>query len=325
MLKIKRPSQTEEKNYSTNFLILVVVFLAVILFINAESYMTAFAGFNSWNTSTSQVVVANETPSVGTVNLQSAAITLTAGSTTTIGCWAQITDTNGRDDILTGHGNITIYDDTAVDHDCTANAYTCYRNLTYNTGGSMLNGICSNDSSTAVTCNFTVPMYYNAKNTTTWKCHMEVQDNTTEFAEANSTNRVVNNLIGINIGSSTMDFGTISPGAFSDNVSQEISNYGNVIIDVQLNGTTMNCDTGEDIGVGNLTYNVTGEILHASWGTNLTGSLVENQLNLYPNTSAVTTPTATTNSTYWKLFLPTSDQGSRGTCTGTIWFLAVID
>jgi len=308
-------------NNQPNFLIFIAIFLLLVFFIRVEPHVTAFAGFNSWNTTNTTVTESSENPSISSIAIDQHPVDLVAGSTRTVSCSATVSDDNGIADIQGGKGNITIYDSAVTTSACSANKFNCYKNTTYSSG---LDANVCPGSGSEVTCNFTVPMYYNANSSTAWKCYMYIEDQGANNDTDETTDKTINDLTGIDIGSATMNFGTLSPGSFSDNISQAIYNYGNIILDVQLNGTNMTCGAGENIGVGNLTYNITGEIPDASWGDyNLSGTLQNRDFNLYPNRSTTddSIPTSPTNSTYWKLYLPMSQAGSRGTCTGTIWFV----
>jgi len=297
---------------------LIIVFLVLILLVNFDP--TAFAGFEGWNTSTASVTESTETPTVGTITVLPSPINLVGGSTLLVSCYADITDDNGVADIQSGKGNITLYDTETTTADCTTNNFNCYRNITHSGAGSLNSDICPGSGTTA-TCNFSIPVYYNA-NSSSWNCSMTITDSGGS-GDTEQEIVAVNALTAIDISSSELNFGTLAPATFSDNKTEIVYNYGNIILDLQLNGTNMSCATGEDIEVGNITYNMTGPVLHGDWGTNLTGTLFSEDFNLYPNqTQSTEVPASPSNTTYWKLYLPVSSAGIRGTCSGTIWFVA---
>jgi hypothetical protein len=305
-----------------NTMIFVIFIMSIVLFFNAGNYITGFAGGAGWNSTESQVTGQNLAPTIGTVDLNGGTITLTAGTTKTVTCEADITDLNGRDDILTGGMNITIYEDTAESVACTADSYDCYKNLTFNAANA--GDVCVNESgSTTLTCTLSVQMYWNARNITTWKCNFQVNDSALSVAEDSAT-RQVDDLLAIDIGGTALNFGTLDPGAFSDNKTMSVYNYGNTVFNLSLNGSEMDCASGENISVGNITYNLTGGIPEGiEWVDNLTDTSTPTAYRIWPNLTAEgVVPTASTNDTWWKLYLPVSSEGARGLCTGTIWYVA---
>jgi hypothetical protein len=303
-----------------NAMIFVIFVMSIVLFFNAGNYITGFAGGAGWNSTESQVTGENLAPTIENVDLNGDNIVLTAGTTKTVTCTGDLTDLNGRDDILTGGMNITVYEDTAESVACTADSYDCYRNLTFNAANA--GDVCTNDTATTLNCTLSVPMYWNARNITTWKCNFQVIDSALSVAE-DSTVRTVGNLIAIDIGGAALNFGTLNPGAFSDNKTMAVYNYGNTVFNLSLNGSNMSCAGGEFIYAKNITYNLTGPIFDDKWGTNVSELSAATSFRLNStNQTAGATPTAPVNTTWWKLYLPVSSQGARGLCTGSIWFVA---
>jgi hypothetical protein len=309
------------RKYTTSFMVAIVLVLSAVLFVNSGNYITGFVVDDEWNTSTSSVSETEATPTMGIPVLTDGAddIDLTANSTTTVYCHAIVNDANGASDIITGGGgNITVYEN-AVGSDCTANYRNCYRNTTFSADTCVGTG-----NGTAVNCTFTIDLYFNAANTTAWKCNMTIDDATEKSINATSAVATVENLVAIGINTSTMSFGPGESLDFAANeVVQQISNVGNVVFDLTLNGSTMICSgAGEDIAPGNITYNITGSSGEGNWGDfNLTTGQATKDFKLYSNESATAVPIGPVNSTWWKLYMPQA-AASRGTCEGVIWFFA---
>ena len=323
---LNKKSAQVGKNYTTGFLVVLVFILSVVLFINAEDYVTAMIAFNDTNITQATVVEQNIAPTVESIQMNSGAnIDLVGGGTKNTNCTAIINDNNGRDDMKTdARGNVTFYSSETV-NTCHASpgdsAYRCYYNGTYNSVD--LTSICINHNTTAVNCTFTTDLYYNSENTT-WQCYMAISDAGGMSGTATSGTIDVNDLTAININSTTMDFGSVSPGSVSGEAVMQVLNYGNIQLDLKLNGSDMVCDTGskEAIVVGNISYNITGA--SPVWGTtNLTNEIsAAKDINIFPNETVVDAdPTATYNNTWWRLYMPPSSQGARGSCSGTIWFI----
>lgn len=308
---------------SFNSAIIFVLLLSALLFISSDNYITGFAVDDEWNQSTTTVTESSSTPSLVDVKLNNEIpIDLTAATTKVVNCEATVTDTNGYSDIQTGYGNITVYNTLATDSTCTPNNLNCYENITYGISTPLGADICPNTDTTTATCTLSVAMQFNTNQSANWACNMTVADNGGSTGHGVSlTPTGLNELKAININDSTMAFGTLEPLTFSDEIAQEISNHGNIVFNLSVNGTELDCEgAAPNISVGNISYNVTGP--SATWGDyNLTGTLIEKEFNLYPNTTVTaTTPVAPVNSTWWRLYLPQSSQ-SRGTCEGTIWFV----
>jgi hypothetical protein len=326
-IKIVRKKTRNNKQYTTGFMLAVVLVLSAVLFVNSGNYITGFAAGDEWNKSDTSVLETEATPTIGTVTLTDGAgsIDLTANGTSTVYCHAIVTDTNGEVDVDSddADGNVTIYDSGVEDSGCELSGRDCYRNTTFTVD------TCDSTYGTNLetNCTFTVDMQFNAINTSTWKCNMTIEDATGNLVTVNSADTTVAPLLAIGINTSSMGFGQAVPLAFAANeIVQEIANDGNVNFDLRINGSSvLTCSgAGEDIGVGNISYNITG--VSASLGTtNLTDTLVTlTAFNLAPNTAEDATPFQTSKNTWWKLWLPQAS-ASRGTCTGEIWFFALQD
>jgi hypothetical protein len=133
----------------------------------------------------------------------------------------------------------------------------------------------------------------------------------------------------------TINYGTVNATKVSDENITNVTNYGNVEIDVSLegyavtegDGLAMNCTLGSvgEINVSFQKYNITnstpgtlnlGEFEGAY--ENLTGDAVTEDFNLNFRQSDIINDA--TNETYWRIYVP---RGVAGTCAGNIIFGAV--
>jgi hypothetical protein len=316
------------KKKSFNSIIVFVLLLSALLFINSDNYITALAAGDEWENATTTVTETGSNPSPITPVLNNnIAIDLTAATTKIVNCVATVTDSNGYADIQNGKGNITVYNALATDSTCTANNLNCYKNETFGISTTLGSTLCPNSDDTSVECTLSVALQFNTNQSADWRCNMTIADSGGSLGTATSPNPcILNGMIAININDSSMDFGAAVPTEFADNeVVQNISNYGNTIFNLSVNGTEMDCaGTAPNIAVGNISYNFTGISTGIGTGlgeNNLTETSTEREFNLYPNlTVTADIPLASTNNTWWRLWLPQASQ-SRGICTGEIWFV----
>ena len=243
-------------------------------------------------------------------------IDLAAATTQYIECNATIDDQNGESDI--DHAEAVFYwkagGETVT---CGEDATNCYRNsscVLYSTG---------NPTQKEAVCGFNV--YFNAQNTTGagWTCNITAND-TVDYWTAGGIEDTtdINPLVAININTSDMNFGALDPGQNSS-VSVNVSNYGNIRIDVRLNGTDLDCTRGS-IDAEMLMYNCTGEVdVGFTTGTNLTNTITTcSDLNLMES-EETSSPSQTQNTTYWRMYAPfgNSTHALGGSCSGTVWFI----
>ncbi len=197
------------------------------------------------------------------------------------------------------------------------NHYTnssCFQNTNY--GG--------NPNVTQVICGFQIWYYADAA---TWNCLMNVSDNFT--AMVNSSNyTTINTLLSVGV-DSPMDFGIVNSQNISEEVPVNVTNYGNVKINLSLygygqtegDGIAMICDHG-NISIGNERFNLT---------SSNPGSLTLNQFqsdyqnltdfySIYPFGLSQRTDDVSNNAvnfTYWRVYLPNAVAYN---CTGNVVF-----
>jgi len=245
-----------------------------------------------------------------TVQAPSTNIVLNAGSVRFLYCNATVSDNDGNGSIR--NVSATIYlngtSPTAVDSNVTH--YTNSSCLTTNVNGTAINA----------TCGFTV-LYYAANGT--WLCNVTVNDSY-NFVSSTST-FTIDPLWALNLTSPEMNF-TASVGGVSANLTQNVSNIGNQIINVSVYGygkvfndnwafvcPVTNISIGLLKFAGNITANYTDKL-------NLTGSAATaKQIGIVIATQ--TNPNIKLNQTYWQVYIPPPHNSSE-ICNGTIVFQA---
>ena len=246
-------------------------------------------------------------------------IDLTGGGTRTINCTGVIYDFNGGSnvDIVTASFFNPDFCTPECGGICENDCTKCY----INTDCTLTN---KNSTAKNIDCGFEV--YYNTKQTgAPWICTINANDTFNEVATQDEDITAINSLTAININSTTLDFGTLLPGENSSS-AMNVTNYGNIQIDIRLNGTGMTCDRGS-IDANNLMYNCTDPVnvsMATGRGTNLSSTITTcSDFDLTYSTDGVAPVTPTQDSVHWRMFLPPPNETVQpsGTCTGTIWFI----
>jgi len=317
--------------YMTPVLVLAVAILAVALFIKGGEVITAYQVVQETNQSASTLNITNQAPTVDVDSIkcydynnaqitQAAPLYLRGGTTANVVCNATANDVNGGETIngtTSGSSLGSIYL-SGQGSGCSAAYRKCYQNASC----SML-GV-KNATAQYVECSYYV--YYHADNTSqasNWVGNITVGD-AARFGSADTTFDV-GELLAVGV-PGILAFGTAQPGdVLKTNKSHAVTNYGNVEIDLKLNGSSvgMDCTSAQDIPVGNIDYNC--DASQASFnGTNLTtgassaGCTGFNHVKETEDTGAIT---ETTKNTYWGVDVPI---GVSGNCQGTIWFTAIL-
>jgi hypothetical protein len=185
-----------------------------------------------------------------------------------------------------------------------------------------------NSTAQYVECGF--DMWFNAVNTSnsSWICNLTVADSDGMSGAGNDTTDI-NTLLAVGTSPSTLPFGVMKVGDTSANdLNTTMQNYGNVRIDMQLNGTNMACigGGGGTIAVSSLHYNCTDYGQAYTAMTALTGTPSDSAaacsgFNLQKNITATTqSPLVPTQDLPWKIKIPL---GVGGNCSSIIWFTAV--
>jgi hypothetical protein len=246
-------------------------------------------------------------------------IDLSAGSGRIVECIANITESDGNTlQNTTGrffdanNANYNSVDDNN-------NHYTnnsCYVNQSFD-------GITQKQA----ICTFNVQYYANPGN---WRCAVYTEDNYSIWSN-NSDDTNINTLLSIEL-IPLLDFGNPSSRKVSSEIMINLSNAGNVKVNLSLSGyavtpgdsLAMNCSSGSlnNISIGYEKYNLTdsnpGEMIETEFESkyaNLTTDAVVKNFNLNYRSSDASDDAV--NSTYWRIYIP-ADVG--GNCQGNIVF-----
>jgi hypothetical protein len=252
-------------------------------------------------------------------------IDLTAGGTKEVICNGTISDNSGFSDII----NVTgVFFDSSQ---ATSNSSDDNNNHYTNSSCSLTN--CA-DISCEARCLFQVQYYANAGSS--WVCNLTGTDNSSNRAYGSDTTSI-NSLLALEF-PDTIDFGTITPNSVSNESINNVTNMGNVRIDISLEGYaslegdnySMSCTNGYDLPTGYEKYNLTasnpGQINISTFEAkykNLTSSPVNEtgfNLNLRQNEAY----NEAVNGTFWRIFLPPGLQVGDS-CSGSIRIAAISD
>jgi hypothetical protein len=248
---------------------------------------------------TDPVTIQSASPTTETVTVSPSPINLNACNNLTVYCSATVTDPDGAGDLSSVNGEL--YDDDSVDTGCTANPNNCYTNSSCALTG------CSGTTCTA-NCTFT-PVRHYTNASANWKCNLTATD-TGSLKSSNYATATVNNLTAIDA-ANTINFGSVTPGTYSSNTSENIINCGNMLLDTMINGSGMTCGFGT-ILVGNISYSAS----QASGYVALTNTLTTLDFNLLKATSDA----GSNKNNWWRLYVPTIVAGS---CIGNVTFVSI--
>jgi hypothetical protein len=243
-------------------------------------------------------------------------IDLIAGATRNVVCSAIVEELDGQDLL---NASARFFDNTISGYGLSDD-----NNSHYTNNSCYLNASYGNENETEILCAFESWYYSNSGN---WNCTIETYDNLSTSNRAdNLTN--VNTLLSIGIFSNA-DFGEVDTEGISQEVILNVSNYGNVLINLSLSGyaqnindgNAMNC-TGGNVSIDYLKYNLTtnnpvvGDLTDfESKYENLTASPKIREFNLnFRQNEAIN---EAFNSTYWRIYLPLDISGD---CQGNIVF-----
>ena len=250
-------------------------------------------------------------------------IDLIAFGTRNVFCNGTVTDADGGSDIIAV--NATIYDVLSSSSDSPDNNATHYTNRSC-----WLSAADGNNK--YFECLFLVRYF---ANNATWQCNATAYDSSN--LGSNTTNATINELIAVDIPTS-MNFGSLYPGDISFINKTNITNAGNIQIDLKVygyanNATTspnaMNCTGGEDKNISlwylhyNVTDNIPGPCMRFQWNafywnlTNITNEKTWPNFDLGKQTQE---GELMRNVTCWALKIST---GVAGTCKGKISFTAI--
>lgn len=258
-------------------------------------------------------------------------ITLTAGTTTSISYFVQVSDTNGIDDVeATGTG--VMFDDNTQTSACTDDNNDCYSD-----------SACAKitpaiDATTAwFRCDFSLQYYANPTTAAgEWDVSFSVDDNAAATGTLSTYTTEVDELVAGTF--PTVAYGTVALGftsATGDNQEVTHTNNGNVTLDIQValddddTNAAVDCTTGE-IDVTNFTFDrdqsgTPGDLGYSAATKTLatTAQDIDIDISQRTNDSAVQGPTNPRISygaggddsaySYWNINVPAS--GVLGSCS----------
>ena len=302
------------------FLVLIVfTFVIGLIFLLPLGIAPNINGSNYKNvTVRTQVNITNSKPEVlnvtvsEAINISNRNITLNAGGTKDITCNATLRDWNGYSDII--YVNSTLWYVPTSSSNATDDNSTHYTNTNCTTSGNGVGYLVN------YLCNFTV-IYY--ANNGTWNCNVTAMDNPNATGYGNGTT-VLYPVYALNI-TDGIDYGGVAVESYSGNTTANITNLGNMAINITVegyggkrnDGLAMNCSLGGNITVNNERFSVADTDWNSRTPLNgssqmLPGLTIPKQIN---NSYVV-------NSTYWQIYI-NSTNNPGGNCTGYVIFTAV--
>ncbi len=309
-----------------------LIFLEVSLFFVLFTFILNDAIAEIGNPSTTvmtNLTVGNTYPEIINVSINddNVAVALTPNSTRLISCIAILRDYNGDADI--DAVNATFYDSVLSSPSATDDNNLHYTNSSCNINADTgnYNGYADDPYYSLANCTFQVEYYANPQD---WVCNVTVNDSVGWIGE-NYDDITISPLLALGL-PDIINYGTVNATFVSDENITNITNYGNVQINLSLegygttqgDGIAMNCTLGNIgyIPINNQKYNLTastpGQLSLSEFEgnyTNLTSSAIVKRFELNYRQNDVTNEAI--KESYWRIYVP---KGVAGTCNGTIIF-----
>ncbi len=313
----------------------ILIFLEVILFFVLFSFFPKiiFAGIGVNNvTVITNLTVGNVFPEILNVSIEdnSPSFVLTPNATTKLQCKAVIRDFNGELDLRVV--NATFFDNFSSSYgDINDNNFhytnsSC--NILYNFGSFL--GYTDDEYTALANCTFDVWYYANS---TDWNCTIIINDSYNW--KARDYDMIgISPLLALGL-PDIIQYGTVNATYVSDENITNVTNFGNVKVNLSLSGygfrendgNAMNCTLGsiKNISIYHEKYNLSkstpGDLTLTQFQTNyinLTSYPIVRQYNLDFRHNDISNEAW--NYTYWRIYVPI---GVAGTCQGNIIFGAV--
>jgi hypothetical protein len=311
------------------YMILLIIEIAVLIALLSFFIKSINGGVGSPNaTVTTYLNVGTSPPEILRVSINSdSSVTLNANSTALVYCTGLVVDYNNQ----TNLANVTavLFANTSTYGAIDANS-SHYTNVSCNISNNYSGVIFgrTDDIYTAI-ANCTLWVHYYAL-PVRWNCSLLATDLDNLQGE-NSSTTLFNELMAIGL-PSTMSYGTVNATYVSDENITNVSNAGNVNLNLSLkgwavnqgDGLAMNCTFGsnKNISIVHEKYNLS----ESNPGTLTLAQTAANYTNL-SSTAAIKkfsldfrrndTYDDATNATYWRVYVPL---GVAGTCQGNIQF-----
>jgi hypothetical protein len=240
-------------------------------------------------------------------------ITINAGGFKDITCNTTIRDWNGYGDV--SYVNATLWHFATSAYNSSNNNNSHYTNPNCSSSGD------GSGFLVQYLCNFSI-IYYT--NNGTWICNVTVVDNQSAVGNGGG-NTTFYPVYALNV-TDGIDYGAVAVEDFSGNVTANISNLGNMAINITVHGygarfndgLAMNCSLGGNITIGNERFSSE----NVDWTSKIP---LTSSAQMVPNItlSKQINDTIISNSTYWQLYIDSANNPG-GNCTGYVVFTAVI-
>jgi hypothetical protein len=321
-------NKTENKMRLQKLKIFVFIFLEVslvLLFLFLFLFpKTVFAGFGTNNvTLITNLTVGTSAPIINQISIDQGSVVLLPNSQKTVNCTVIVEDYDGEADIENVTAKFFYPAQASLNSpDDNNNHYTndfCIVNKSY-----------GNEYQAIAHCLFDVWYYATAGS---WNCSVTVNDSIPYYTNGSNIT-TIQPLLALGL-PDFIDYGTVNATYVSGENISNVTNYGNVKINLSLSGygfrindgNAMNCTLGsvKNISIQNEKYNLTNS---NSGDSDLTG-FIANYTNTTSNPIVRTfnldyrhndTLSEAWNQTYWRIYVPL---GVAGTCQGNIVFGAV--
>jgi hypothetical protein len=297
-----------------------IILFALFIFLSSG----VFAGIGTPSTTVlTELEIGNVQPEIINLSVSPDPLILTANATTNFTIYMIIRDYNLDDDIK--NVSVVFYDFSN----------TTYNSLSDNNNRYYQNCTIDRDYGDEYEANATciIPVWYYAHNAS-WNVSAIAYDNQSIWSDFNSTIINVNSLLALGL-PDNINFGRVNATEVSDEKMANVTNFGNVPINLSLSGyavtpgdnLAMNCSSGslKNISIYYEKYNLTtsniGGLTLSQFEEayfNLTSDPANKTFNLNFRTNEVTNDAF--NSTYWRIYVP---RGVAGNCSGNIVFGAV--
>jgi hypothetical protein len=249
-------------------------------------------------------------------------IDLTAGGNTTISCIGIISDRDGEANIANATSQFFYIAGSFLGDSDDNNRH-------YTNSSCSLNSAYGNENESLANCTHSVKYYANSGG---WNCSIIAYDNLTlSSIGSNITN--INTLLAISL-PDFIDYGTVDAMQVSGERIANVTNYGNVMLNLSLSGygryvgdgNAMNCTSGATRNISiqyekyNLTASNTSSLTLSQFESryvNLTSNAVTKRFGLLHRQNDTLSGVDDFNATYWRIYVP---QGVAGSCTGNIVF-----
>ena len=329
----------KEKNKIAIFVGTFVFLEVLMILISLSSFLPFVTGVVGSPNATVQtfLTVGESFPEILNITIDdfNSSITLNANSTKTVTCTARIVDYNEDTSLDTLAG--VLYDTSVSDSnpdpttpDDNNDHYTnssCEFNLSFGTW----HGYVDDGYHALGTCNFDVLYYANPGN---WHFFLTVTDNAS-LSDTQQDDITMNQLLAVGLPDS-INYGIVNATYVSDEQIANVSNSGNVQLNLSLSGYAqtpgdgyaMNCSLGRygfidlEYEKYNLTDTTPGSVSLSSFENlylNLTDAPVVKRFELSSRTDDAIDDAI--KGSYWRIYVP---QGAAGSCQGNIVFGATV-